>query len=63
MKLADILNFDFVDFEYGYRYKINPRKAMNTKVLNAVLVTLKKEGYSFYKLFEGGCIFAEKTTT
>ena len=60
MKVADITNFDFVSFEYGYKYKINPRKATNTEVLNAVLKTLKNEGYSFYRLFKGGCIFAEK---
>lgn len=59
MILKDILKFDFVTFD-GYRFKINPSKAVNTLTLNAVLTTLKNEGYSFYRLFSGGCIFAEK---
>lgn len=59
MSIADIINFDFVTLE-NKRYKINPQKATNTFILNAVLHTLKNEGYTFFRLFEGGCIFATK---
>lgn len=59
MQITDIKKFDFVTDE-NYRYKISPKKAGNTIVLNAVLQTLKNEGYKFYRLFKGGYIYAEK---
>ena len=60
MILADLEKLDFVTFEYGYRYKISPRKATNTIILNAVLQTLKNNNYTLYQLCQGGYIFAEK---
>lgn len=60
MTLADLEKLDFITFEYGYRYKISPRKAGNTMILNTVLELLKAENYTLYQLFQGGYIFAEK---
>ena len=60
MKLSDLNKLDFVTFEYNYRYKISPKKATNTQVLNAVLELLKAENYTLYQLFQGGYIYAEK---
>lgn len=57
--MKDIERFEFVENE-GFRLRINPRKAGNSLVLEAVLTTLKNNGYSFYRLFAGGYIFAEK---
>lgn len=60
MKLSDLERLDFVTLEYNYRYKISPKKATNTMILNAVLELLKAENYTFYQLFQGGYIYAEK---
>lgn len=60
MTLTDLEKLDFITFEYGYRYRISPRKATNTMLLNAVLQTLKDNNYTFYQLFQGGYIYAEK---
>ena len=60
MTLADLEKLDFITLEYNSRYKISPRKATNTIVLNAVLQTLKANNYTLYQLFQGGYIFAEK---
>ena len=58
MTVSEIKNLSFVEDE-GWRLKISPKKAMNTYVLNAVLQVLKSEGYSFYRLFDGGNIYAQ----
>lgn len=60
MTINDIKNLSFVTDE-GSRYKISSKKAGNSFVLNSVLQLLKNEGYSFYRLFEGGYIYASKT--
>ena len=59
MTINDIKNLSFVTDE-GSRYKISPKKAGNGYVLDAVLQVLKNEGYSFYRLFAGGYIYASK---
>lgn len=59
MTISEITRFEFVTAENG-RYRINPRKALNTFTLNAVLSLLKSEGYTFFRLFDGGDIYATK---
>jgi hypothetical protein len=59
MTASEVKKLSFVTDE-GFRLKISPKKAMNTYVLNAALQALKTEGYSFYRLFEGGYIYAQK---
>lgn len=56
--MDELKNFDFVEDE-GFRLRIYPRKT-NSYTLNKVLVTLRDNGYIFYQLFTGSCIFAEK---
>lgn len=51
MKLSDIEKFEFVTLEYEYRYKIDTHKATNAHVLKAIILTLKDNGYEFYKLW------------
>ena len=59
MKVTDIEKLDFVTNE-GWRYKISPKKAMNTYILNNVLQLLQNNGYNLYQLFNGGYIYAQK---
>ena len=60
MKLADLEKLDFITLEYNYRYKISPKKATNTIILNAVLSLLKTKGYTIYQICKGSYIFATK---
>lgn len=60
MTINDVKNLSFV-IDEGNRYKISAKKAGNSFVLNSVLQLLKNEGYSFYRLFAGGYIYASKT--
>lgn len=56
--MEDLTRFEFVEDE-GFRFRINPRKA-NSMSLQKVLLALKDNGYSFYRLFKGGYIYAYK---
>lgn len=60
MTVSEIKKLPFITDE-GFRLKISARKATNSYVLNAVLHTLKSDGYTFYRLFDGGYIYAEQT--
>lgn len=60
MQVSEIKKLPFVTDE-GFRLKISARKATNSYVFNAALQALKSNGYTFYRLFEGGYIYAEQT--
>ena len=62
MTIEDIKKLNFITDE-GNRYKISAKKAGNSFVLNSALQLLKNEGYSFYRLFAGGYIYATKNNS
>lgn len=59
MTATEAKSLSFITDE-GFRLRISLKKAGNSFVLEAALLALKNDGYTFYRLFEGGYIYAEK---